>query len=479
MLEEEVIIKTERNNNERLLFANVIFLLAISALFFGGNTEAIIGLLIAMGLVPFINVFSYRYSWIDAKPFTRTFFILALLPYFAALAITAIGLKTPIISISDLGNGEFWRLDADNPSLITSGALSPIAALTPNLLAISIAATGLSVYFITESRYVIRRILFFGAMIASIIAVGGFGYECICLLDTGHILPRVGISSFATFTDTMHWSTFAMIWCGAALATAIYTAQRYRMLSFSYSFRFISLLIAAILLFSILYCGTPLQKILTLTITCFAGFFLAIDTYPTENNLKRHNVSRSLRHSKSPIKYMPFMSYLCIAMVCILGAIATAMPEAAEQPSMLIVNADNPNSISIDEKRAIFFDTLELIKQRPEFGWGSASFQNVFSFFQGSDLGDSSWLTPSSDLMQKLLENGYIGLILAIITPAIFLLFWIIRLDFSFSGMVLMLTIFSTLILSLTDYPFESPCVLLSFWIVMMSAFRWDNADIR
>ena len=63
MLDEEVIIKTERNNSERLLFANVIILLVVSTVAFGGNTEFVKGLLIAMGIIPIINVFTYRYTW--------------------------------------------------------------------------------------------------------------------------------------------------------------------------------------------------------------------------------------------------------------------------------------------------------------------------------------------------------------------------------------------------------------------------------
>lgn len=66
MLDEEVIVKGSKHSGERLLIVNVIMMVMVPALIFGGNSELARGLFIALGIVAPLNVINYKRIWIDA-----------------------------------------------------------------------------------------------------------------------------------------------------------------------------------------------------------------------------------------------------------------------------------------------------------------------------------------------------------------------------------------------------------------------------
>ena len=41
------------------------------------------------------------------------------------------------------------------------------------------------------------------------------------------------------------------------------------------------------------------------------------------------------------------------------------------------------------------------------------------------------------------------------------------------------MTLAGVLGLGVFDYPFQSIAVLVSFWIILMGAFRWDDSQVR
>ena len=163
----------------------------------------------------------------------------------------------------------------------------------------------------------------------------------------------------------------------------------------------------------------------------------------------------------------------------IAGAVMIYSNYRAGGMESLLVDSHNPNSPSLSERQALLDDSMDIVRLNPEFGWGTASFGNVLAFYQGSDLGDSPWPTPGSDLLHKLIENGYVGLFLSAITPLCFFAMWLARRDFSLSGIMMFATVGVFLVLAAVDYPFQSIAVQSSFWVLLMSAFRWDNAEVR
>ena len=122
-------------------------------------------------------------------------------------------------------------------------------------------------------------------------------------------------------------------------------------------------------------------------------------------------------------------------------------------------------------------DFKEMTANRTMFGWGESSFTTVFSFFQGDDLGGNSWDSPKSDLQRCLAENGYAGLAIMMVAPALFLLGWLFRLKISLPSFVLGATIAIMVFLGCVRNPFENVAVVASFMVVMYSFFGWDTSE--
>ena len=480
MLDEEVIVKNAKNSNERLLVANVLIMVLFPAVMMGGNSILATGLFMALGILAPINVLYYRRVWIDAPPRVSLFYTLALFPYFISFAIACVGLSNPSLNSVFVGPREYLSLDVSHIGSLTSAADGILSALIPEIITMSAVACGLSIYFITDSRYIIRRMFFFCLAGATALAIFGFFYSFITCLPGFTYLPRFGINPFSTFSDSSQWCGFAMIWMGAGATVAIYSAQRFRLKRYAYSLRFLALLMSMLLFLSILFCGTPMHVLLAALLMAVAFFILFIDTVPTKKNLDRHWNWRHSSPSRKPFSLaLPSVLYALISVAMIAGAVMIYSNYRAGGMESLLVDSHNPNSPSLSERQALLDDSMDIVRLNPEFGWGTASFGNVLAFYQGSDLGDSPWPTPGSDLLHKLIENGYVGLFLSAITPLCFFAMWLARRDFSLSGIMMFATVGVFLVLAAVDYPFQSIAVQSSFWVLLMSAFRWDNAEVR
>ena len=482
MLDEEVVNKNTRHGNERLLIVNVLLMFALPAIFFGGTSDFITGLFIALGILAPINVFVYSRAWIDATPHTWMRFLLALSPYIIAFIITVVGLSHPALEHVQIGSREYLKLLKNGETLLASAAPSFLSAITPDLITLGCAACGLSIYFITESRYIIRRIIFYCSLIAASIAVLGFLYDAILAIKGFENMPSFGEGGFFIFPIASWWSAFALLWMGGALTVAVYSAQRFRFVTFFYSLRFLSLLSAVILFFSIMYCGTPIERVLAMWFAAVACAVLTFDTIPTNKNLSRHWTSKYSRKRKNNFMssaIVPCLVYAAAGLTAAAVSAFTIVDSANNKDEMLIVNADNESGVTLAERRALLVDSVDIIELKPVFGWGTGSFSNVFAFYQSSDLGDCAWDSPHSEIVKKIIENGFAGLALAAITPFIFFVMWLMRFDFSASGLVLLFALGCFGVLAVIDCPLQCIAVQISFWVLMMSLFKWDCAKVR
>ena len=479
MLDEEVIVKDAKNGSERMLILNVILMVLVPAVLFGGNTDLATGLFVALGILAPLNVINYKRIWIDAPNGTIPFYFLSLLPFIISFVITLIGIFNNVLIPSEIGTKGFFTLNTENSASIISAADSVLSALTTELVSLSAIACALSLFFITDSRYIIRRIFFFCVVGATILAIFGFTYDAIKMIPK-FILPSFGDDAFATFTDASQWSAFAILWIGGAMTISAYSAQRYRILTFLYSLKFISLLSAMILLISVLCVGTPIEKVFALAITAISYAIICADTIPTKDNLERHWTSKYVhsKYKKLKLSIAP-TAYAVISIVSLISAVYIGLGSYNNPNEKLLTSEHQAERITLLERTNILEDVKPLLEQRAEFGWGSGSFINVFSFYQGTDLGNAPFPSPESDLLHKLVENGYIGFALAIITPLVFFIRWLVKRTFSKSGIILFITSILLSILAIFDNPMQSLAVLQSFWVILIGAFKWDDCEVK
>lgn len=465
MLDEESVINGAKNGNESFLVANVIAMAAIPALLLGGDSALAGGLFLAFGVLAPLNVLAYSRSWVDAPKHTFALYLLALSPWIVQLALTLAG--SPAVAEDANGN-----LTLSRPSAPIISAAFPLStAVFSDLSNLAAAACGLSILFITKSRYIIRKILFAGACIAAGLSI--FGLLKIPLETVPQLpLPSFGEHSFSTFADAPQWAAFGMLWLGAAFATALGSPQRFRLETFATSQRLVAIAVAAAILLGILEAGTPVEKTLSLALAGAAFALLALDTLPTRKNAERNVAAR---HLKSEYK----RAHLAIPAACYAAAAIAAFAFAPKTVSDASADGSDglfETSIPADTRAGIFEDSRKLAETAPATGWGSASYPTLMAFSQGADLGSEPIESPRSDLLQKLVENGKVGLILAAIAPIFLFAGTLFGGGFSVASLALLLAAVSVAAVGVVDAPFQSTAVSASFWIIAAAAYKWKRS---
>lgn len=478
MLDEDVVNKGLRNSNERFLVVNVLIMVLLPAVCLGGTSSAIIGLFCALGIIAPINTLNYIYSWSTSLKKPVSAYVLAVAPFVAAIFITVAASFNNVLIPVETGTGAFYSLDAtptNSPVLASDGMLNPLLS---DFTALAAVLCGLSVYFITDSRFVIRKIICWTAFLSAMLMLLGC-FLSFMLNFKGTFFYETKSPYFSTFADASQWATFALVWLGGALAMAVYSPQKFRRLSFFYSMKFWSLFTAGVLWCGIMFAGKPLHCLLANAVCAVACAFIAGDLAPLKFNARRHEMLRHITsHSKRLEKLVPwFLSYAAAAVVFALVAVYVGCKINGDRRLLLAENSASA-PIAYAEKSALWEDTAKMVKSHLLFGYGSASFAPAFAFYQGSDIGSSPWSTPHSDLLHKVAENGVVGLALSCITFAGFLLVWLFRHSFSLSGLVMLATLLSVAAVSVFESPLQSPAVLVSFWVLAMAFFRWDNAAV-
>lgn len=465
MLDEEAVLNGARNGNESFLAANVLAMTAIPALLLGGDSALAGGLFLAFGVLAPLNVLAYSRGWGDAPKHAFALYTLALSPWIVQLALTLAG--NP--AVTEDANGSLTLSRTCAP--IISAAFPFSAAVFSDLANLAAAACGLSILFITRSRYIIRKILFAGACMAAGLSV--FGLLKIPLETIPQLpLPSLGEHSFSTFTDAPQWAAFGMLWLGAAFATALGAPQRFRAETFATSKRLASIAVAAAILLGIIRAGTPVEKTLSLALAGASFALLALDTLPTRENAERNAAARHLKSEyKRAHLAVPAACYAAAAVAAFLFAAKTVSDAAAGGSGGLF-----ETSIPAEMRAGIFEDSRRLAETAPATGWGSASYQTLMAFTQGADLGSEPAESPRSDLLQKLVENGKVGLILAAITPVFLFAGTLFGGRLSATPLALLLAAVSVAAVGVVDAPFQSTAVSASFWIIAAAAYKWERS---
>lgn len=478
MLDEDTIIKDTRNSNERLLVLNVLCAVLLPAILFGGTSDLFVGLFVALGVVAPINILNYIYVW--SKEPTKDYlkFCAFLIPNIIAFVILFVGVLNPSLLNLSFDNGDYFQFSkiAKMPSNAFENMLTPISA---ELVCVVAFLVGLSIYIITDSRFVIRKIIVWTSLAVAILMILGSAVAFMWNYD-GNFFSNKDSAYFSSFADSSQWAAFGLMWMGAALAVAIHSVHRFRMYSFVYSIKFLALITSFVLFVGVLIAGKTIHTFFAYLIMAVGLSIIAYEVVPAQFNVRRHEMLRHVSsHKKRKAKMLKsFLCYAVVALACWAGAISNAN-EMYNDTKTIFVDAENKSTITYAEKMSLYEDAKKMIDdEHLLFGYGTASFPNAFAFFQGSDLGTDPWASPNSDLLHKVIENGVVGLALSSIVFVFMLLRWLVKHNFSKSSVVIMLTIFSILAISIVEIPFQSTAVLVSFWVLAMSVFRWDDAKI-
>ena len=441
---------------------------------FGGEGLVALALIISLSILVPINLATYPRNWIDADEHCGKKFTLCMLPYLILLVVGIFRTDFPMYDwIGSENSGAYIiNLESKNNifatlSLDSGMSIMKIAAM------ISIAAASLSIYFITQSRFIVRNILAVCGAGVAIFAIFGFISILAGKISTGSSQGFFGENAFSTFSDASSWSYIAMIWTSALMGSAIYTFQRFKLLRIFFSIRGLSICIAMIIALSAIYTAPEKHKILIYAQLAIFFAVYAFNVLPTAESLKRHlnpELKKIQKYSKT-LTFAPFAIYSALTLLFIFNATSTFLDYKN--------NAHSPEALKAQAYySSIASDTYSLIAERPILGWGQESFSNAMAFKQGDDIESTPIESPDSDFFKFLAENGYIGFILVAIVPFLFGIRFLTEFKISQSGIIFLTTIISTLLLAFYSTPFQTTAVLFSFWILLFSFFTWEDAEI-
>lgn len=476
MLDEEVVLKASRNSSETSAMFMAIAIACLPAILMAGSSAIGEGVIIALGILAPINLINSAQNWNTTRNGAIWKFFALLTPYFALLTLAICGIYHPVLKWTLIGGKEFAFL-ADNAEwTIVSGAFDPIYPITSELVMLSAVACGLALYFVVTSKFVFRKIIIICASVAGVLAVLGICMRIISMLYVNGKDIGFGTNGFSFFSGIAAWSGYAILWQGAIFAAAIYSIQRFYMWPMLVSTRTHALLVSLVLWISVIISGAPIEKAISSLLAALGYILLAIDVVPLKSNFMRHGINpRKSRLYRKFRGYVPFLCYLAAGIFFV--SMASIDYKKAIGSDSISFSSETSNALSAEQIKNFAKDTEALKVKRPIFGWGESSFSGIFSFYQGADLSDSAWSSPKSDMDRILIENGKVGFVLSMITPAIFLIVWLYRRKLSLSSLMIGVSLLSVAFLGIVRIPFENIAVVSSFMILMYTFFGWDTSE--
>jgi len=481
MRDEDVTNVDFRCQHERLLFVNAATTFILPLFFSIFDFNFAMGFLVALGLLAPVNVFHYRFAWVDSEFYVRRLYALCLVPAIILLITTIYGMINPVVvSFSQNGSTFFKMIESSSP-LVNVGehAKYPISS---QLIFLSIVALSCSIYFLTDSIYVMRRIVLYCGFATVLYACFIFAYFLIKYFE----LAFVGSSGTALFVfkEPSAWASLATLWVAGLLLVFSHYRQNFSLGRFIISMRFLLLITVSILYASILCTKLPAYIIISSITIAFSFFLLAFNVIPTLENQYAHWDNNSLRKMPKRNKFwasMPALFYFGISVAALSLAVYVFSNSFYNANELILIDSQNQSSITLEQKSTILKDIIPVINERPFFGWGSGSFKTIYSFVQSLELGSTPIDYPNSDLLKVLVEEGLFGLLLILVVPIFFFIIWLIKLrhSFFFFNFPLLLTCFLVLTLSIFSNPFQSPLTTLSFYILFFIAIKWGTAKTR
>lgn len=469
MLDEDVILKSTRYINERILIFNIVAISLLPAMFFGGSGATALSLIFSLGIIAPINVFTYPINWIDAPDFSRTKYAVCVLPVIIASVIAIYRFFTPSIAYTNFEQIEALRMVLENSqNLFTSAATSFFDAVSDNIVVLSSCFAAFSIFIITKSRFVIKTMLMCCAAGAVLFSAIGLILDALYALDVPAVKRIYTDFAFFTFADKTEFSFYAYIWASALLASGIYTFQRFSFQNLFGSLRFL-IMLGSIFLFAVsVYTSSEFFKPFIYATAAFIFVVYTFDVFPTKSNLRRHN-KRLVDHSFGTM----LKASTPAAIYIIMAACSIALCAFSAKPAM-----DFQNAPERAELKKLDTDAMDAALEKQLFGWGGGSFQNVMAIRQGDDIENIAHNKASSDIIKAFLEYGFLGIAMIASMPILLFIYIFAKFGISKSQAIMLVPVAVLAALSFVSTPFLSPSVIISFWILSGSIIAWGNSEI-
>jgi O-antigen ligase len=387
----------------------------------------------------------------------RRYFAL-LWPLFVFAALAVVSVLNPLYAPMQIGGQEV--LVQQKPVAWLPASAAPGDTLRDLALFFGIVLSCFNLYWAVNDRRTLRRLCLLIAINTVALAVLGTVQKLLgATLMIGGVLPP-NLKFFSTFIYHNHWGAFTLVTLCMCLALLFHQA-RHRHGSFwrspGASGLVATLFLAASLPISESRSSTALA-VLVAGVAFTQVVWLAI---------KRRTALKSLA-----IPAAISLTLLGIALAAI-TVLARPMFEARiAQTRQQMADMREGNWVAVDDRPAVYRDTLRMIADRPLTGWGLESYGHVFPLYKGSDIVGPRYVHAHSDWLQTVAECGILGTLLLLVFAARFL--W--RLPVATSGPFpawLFAGCAVVIIYAALEFPFANPAVQMVFWTAFFAAVRY------
>jgi hypothetical protein len=430
----------------------------IAAIGGGGTAPWSMGIVVVLGVVGLALTGANQHTFGEK---TREFFLRYLfwmLPVWLVTATFLVGRNFPPYRQVNIGPAKIWELVSLPAGWMPVSTSIKVAGIGVLLVA-GVYATALNALLLCKSRLVFARTwaaLVIGAGALAILGLVQFAGHADSLL---WVIPMKNARFFASFSHPALWSAFAILWMSAGLGLLGWLASQ-RGWNWQSMDGWLILASTVLLAASIVVAGDPLHQMLGAVVGSLGSFVIAWQTVKERRTNQRRGWGKSV-----PV-------WIIAGLLLAAGAAFLAI----KYPTSAWVSYEGQTADWPVHDRVVE-DVRNMWLQRKWLGWGYNSFPVVYSFFQGADQNDTYRSVARSDFWQSLAEHGIIGTLvwwipaLAIIGRLLFKRRFLKFLIAPLAGLA------AIAILSVVDFPFQSPAIFFGFWLMLFSLARWVEVD--
>ncbi len=443
MFEEEYPTPGLHSLTEHYILLQLSAMGIVSAWVLGGSPFWIIGYLAAMGMLTPIIVEGHRRHghFLIAHPIKR--YCTALIPVWYLIAVYLAGLIWDPSSDVEIQGQTFVSL---NPSSMWTPCtfLLQSSWLTMLYLA-AVYMAGIGLIFVALTTSLLRRLLVILSVNAVVIAILGFIQLYGGAQEIFWIFEPVD-SFFSTFTHQDHFASYALIWTIAFFGLILHLRRLADAENFLEKWGILLLAACGVLACSVCVTGTPLHR--TLLGIALGWCIISEATFSASTGKKTGAI-------------MAILSGLALG-----GAGIVYLGYAYMQGTPL-------TGLDWAIQTELWHNAWALFLDKPLFGWGVGSY-SFLSAMQGEvNLPAGAILTPHSDLLHLLVEQGLLGLVFWT-APLVYLMSRFLLSDKKrLLSAHLWVAVICTLVLALVSFPLQNPACLFSFWLLAGASDAW------
>jgi len=444
---------------EWVVFGHVGGMIVITAWSFGGQTPWMRELATFWSLVGGLAIAARTMFTRPPTPGRSPARYLVLLwPLIAFAALALVSALNPLYAPMQIG-GEMVMVE-QVPFAWLPASAAPADTLRDLALFCGIVISCFNLYWCVNDRRTLRRLCLLIAVNAFALAVLGTVQKLIgSKLMIGGILPP-NLKFFSTFIYHNHWGAFTLVALCMCVAL-LFHASRHRHGRFwnspSAAGLVATLFVAASLPLSQSRSATALAVLVAGAALTHAGWIA----------IKRRTGLKSLA-----IPIAIAMAALGVAVGAIAFLAKPVFEERIAQTRQQMADIREGNWVDVDDRPAVYRDTLRMIADRPFTGWGLESYGDVFPLYKGKDIVGPRYVHAHSDWLQTVAECGIIGTLLLLLFAARFL--W--KLPLRSSGPFpawLMAGCLTVFLYAALEFPFANPAVQMVFWTAFFGAVRY------